>query len=64
MPSKLCAPGLEIPMEFIAAGGSRAMRAALLLALAACDPIWAARVDIRDPANHPVEDAMAQVSLR
>jgi len=38
------------------------MRAALLVALAACDPIWAARVDVRDPANRPVEDATLAVA--
>jgi len=29
--------------------------------LAACDPYWSAHVDIRDPANRPVEDATLAV---
>ena len=39
------------------------MRAAgLLVALAACDPIWAAHIDLRDPADRPVEDATVAVA--
>lgn len=41
------------------------MRALLLLAvvgLAACDPIWGAHTTLRDPANHPIENATVAVA--
>jgi len=39
------------------------MRAAALLVLvAACDPIWGAQVKLRDPANRPISDATIAVA--
>jgi hypothetical protein len=36
--------------------------AALLVALAACDPIWGAHVAVRDPGNRPLADASVAVA--
>jgi hypothetical protein len=39
------------------------MRAALLLgALAACDPMWGANVQLRDPGDRPIADASLAVA--
>lgn len=40
------------------------MRAAFAipLLLAACDPIWGAHVDLRDPSNRPIENATIAVA--
>ena len=39
------------------------MRAAVLLvALTACDPIWGAHVQVRDPGDRPVSDASVAVA--
>ena len=39
------------------------MKAALLLlALAACDPVWGAKVSLRDPASRQVESATLAVA--
>lgn len=39
------------------------MKAALLvLGLAACDPVWGAKVAIRDPASRPIDDATLAVA--
>jgi hypothetical protein len=33
-----------------------------LVGLAACDPIWGVHTTLRDPANHPIEDATLAVA--
>jgi hypothetical protein len=41
------------------------VRAALvLIAIAACDPVWSAHVRLRDPANHPIDGATVAVACR
>ena len=37
-------------------------RALILLALAACDPIWSASVEVRDPSKRPIENATLAVA--
>lgn len=34
----------------------------LLLAVAACDPAYGARVTLRDPSNHPIENATLAIA--
>ena len=34
----------------------------LVLALGACDPIWGASVALRDPSDHPIENATLAVA--
>lgn len=36
--------------------------AVLLLALAACDPVWGAQVTLRDPINRSVDDATLAIA--
>jgi hypothetical protein len=43
-------------------GGGAMRSAVLLLALAACDPIWGAQVTLRDPLNRSVENATLAVA--
>jgi hypothetical protein len=39
------------------------MKAALLfLGLAACDPVWGAKLSLRDPASRPIDDATLAVA--
>ena len=38
------------------------LAALLPFALAACDPAWGARVTLRDPADHPIENATLAVA--
>jgi hypothetical protein len=40
------------------------MRLAILLIVAACDPVWNASVRLRDPANRPIEGATLAVACR
>lgn len=34
----------------------------LLLGLAACDPVWGAKVTLRDPTSHSIDDATLAVA--
>ena len=35
-----------------------------LVLLAACEPTWGVHVDVRDPVNHPIEDATVTLDCR